>query len=237
VLAGTLEQMEPSPASAHFLSTVDNPSLSGFDQVRVLQSYQRIVSFFQARLLETMASISQLMGELEADPEIAHDSAAAEIGAALRLTRRAAESDLALAVALKERLPQVGEALASGIIDLRRVRVIVEGTAHLSEAATRVVVDRILEAAGRLTTGQLRTLIRRVCVQADPDDAAVRYREAVEERRLQAQPTVDGTAHLFGLDLPPIGCRRRSPASTTWPNPSKLQTRPGQSIRFGPTCS
>jgi hypothetical protein len=65
------------------------------------------------------------------------------------------------------------------------------------------VIGRILEAATRLTTGQLGALIRKVCVQADPDDAAIRYRETVEERRLETEPTVNGTAHLYGLDLPP----------------------------------
>ncbi len=47
------------------------------------------------------------------------------------------------------------EALAAGKIDLRRARVIVHGTAHLSEVTAREVVARILEAAARLTTGQL----------------------------------------------------------------------------------
>ena len=203
VLPARLEQMEPGPVLAAFLCSLEGESLSGFDQVRVLQSYQRMVSFFQARVFEKMACISQLMHEVEADPEIAHDSATAEIGAELRLTRRAAEADVDLAVDLKERLPEVWEALASGRIDLRRARVIVEGTAHLSETATREVVDRIVEAATRLTTGQLRALIRKVCVQSDPDDAAVRYRESVDNRRIEMDPTVHGTAHLFGLDLPP----------------------------------
>ena len=198
-----LDEMEPTPALAAFLSTLRDETLSGFDRVRVLQSYQRLASFFQAQVLETMASIAELMNELEADPEVAHDSAAAEIGAALRLTRRAAEFDLALAVDLKERLPEVWAALAEGRIDLRRARVIVSGTSHLSEAAAREVVGRILEAANRLTTGQLHALIRKVCVQADPDDAAARYREAVDERRIMVEPSVDGTAHLYGLDLPP----------------------------------
>ena len=198
-----LEGMEPSPLLATFLSAVEDSSLSGFDRVRVLQSYQRFASFFQARVFQAMASISDLMNELEPDPEIAYEAAAAEIGAALRLTRRAAETDLDLAIDLKGRLSEVWEALASGRIDLRRVRVIVEGTAHLSDTAVREVVDRIVEAAGRLTTGQLKALIRKVCVQADPDDAAVRYREAVEGRRIEMDPSVDGTAHLFGWNLPP----------------------------------
>ncbi len=195
--------MAPSPALAAFLSTLSDETVSGFDQVRVLKSYQRLASFFQARVFEAMAAVSDLMTELEADPDIAHEATAAEIGAALRLTRRAAESDLALALDLKVRLPQVWEALAAGRIDLRRARVIVKETAHLAEDAARDVAGRVLEAATRLTTGQLGALIRKVCVQADPDDATTRYREAVEERRLETEPTVNGTAHLFGLDLPP----------------------------------
>jgi hypothetical protein len=127
-----LETMEPGPDLAAFLSTLSDVDLSGYDRIRVLQARQRMVSFFQAQVCESMASISRLMNELEADPEIAHEAAVAEIGAALRLTRRAAEADLALAIDLKERLPEVWEALAAGKIDLRRVRVIVDQTSHLS---------------------------------------------------------------------------------------------------------
>jgi hypothetical protein len=203
VLPVGLEGMEPSPILAAFLSTLSDVDLSGYDRIRVLQAHQRLASFFQAQVLEDMASISNLMNQLEADPEIAHEAAAAEIGAALRLTRRAADIDLALALDLKERLPDVWQTLAAGRIDLRKARVIVDGTAHLAEEAAREVIGRILEAATRLTTGQLGALIRKVCVQADPDDAAIRYRETVEERRLETEPTVNGTAHLYGLDLPP----------------------------------
>ena len=203
VLPKDFEGMGPLPALAAFLSTLSDVSLSGHDRIRVLKTHQRLASFFQAQVFEDMAAISQLMTESEADPEIAADAAAAEIGAALQLTRRAADFDLALAVDLKERLPQVWEALAAGKIDLRRVRVIVQGTAHLSEVTARDLVDRVLDAAARLTTGQLNALIRRVCVQADPDDATNRCREALDRRRIVEEPTVDGTAHLFGLDLPP----------------------------------
>ena len=203
MLPAQWEQMEPSPTLAAFLSMVGDVSFSGHDPILLLKAYQRLVSFFQARLYEVMASVSDLMSELEPDPEAAFVSAAAEIGAALRLTRRAADMDLTLALDLKQRLPKLWEALAAGKIDLRRARVIVSGTAHVSEETAREVVDRIIEAAARLTTGQLNALIRRLCVQADPDDAANRYRDAVEGRRVVIEPSADGTAHLFGLDLPP----------------------------------
>ena len=164
-----MDTLEPGLLLAAMVTSVEDQSLSGYDQIVVLKASQRMVSFFQAQVLESMASISQMMTELEADPEIAHDAASAEIGAALHLTRRAADIDLALAIDLMERLPEVWEALASGKIDLRRARVIVDQTSHLLAEAARQVVDRVLEAATRLTTGQLKALIRKVCVQADPD--------------------------------------------------------------------
>ena len=197
--------LELDPAGglmAVFLSAVSDVSLSGYESIRALKACQRLASFFQAQMLEKMAAISDRIAETE-DPEFAVESAAAEIGAALHLTRRAADTDLALALDLKYRLPRVWQALASGEIDLRRVRVIVAGTGHLSEGAARDVVERIIDRAARMTTGQLHALLRRVCIQADPDDADRRFREAVDGRRVVLEPTTEGTAHLFGLDLPP----------------------------------
>jgi hypothetical protein len=65
------------------------------------------------------------------------------------------------------------------------------------------VVERITPEAGRFTAGQLGARLRGLCIEADPEGAADRYRQAVEERRVVAEPTGDGTAHLFGTDLPP----------------------------------
>ena len=65
------------------------------------------------------------------------------------------------------------------------------------------MVVRIVDRAPNLTTGQLSARIRRLCVEAEPGEAKSRYEEAVEERRIVTQADVDGTASLFGLNLPP----------------------------------
>jgi hypothetical protein len=188
---------------AGFLAPLEGEDLSGHDRVLALAAYQKMVSYFQAKMLGEMAAICDLMAADGDDPEVALEAAAAEIRVALRLTRRAADSDLALAWDLKHRLPRVWEALEAGEVDLRRVRVMVAGTAHLAEETARQVVDQIIERAARLTTGQLHALVRRVCLETDPAEAADRYRLAVAERRVVMEPTVDGTAHLSGFDLAP----------------------------------
>ncbi len=46
-----------------------------------------------------------------------------------------------------ERLPQVGELLGSGRVDVRRARVLADGTAHLTDEAGRRVVADVADRA------------------------------------------------------------------------------------------
>lgn len=137
-----------------------------------MAAYQKMASYFQAKVLGEMAAICDQMAADGDNPEEATEAAAAEIRVALRLTRRVADSDLSLALELTQRLPQVWEVLAAWEIDLRRVRVIVSGTAHLPQETARLVVEQVIERAARMTTGQLHALLRLVCLQTDPDQAA-----------------------------------------------------------------
>jgi hypothetical protein len=93
--------------------------------------------------------------------------------------------------------------LASGAIDVRRARTIEHATSHLTIATARGVVERVQEAAPELTTGQLQARIKKLCIQADVEEARKRYEQAVERRRVIPEPTLDGTASLIALDLPP----------------------------------
>ncbi len=124
-----------------------------------------------------------------------------EIRAALRLTRRAADTTLELALGL-QRLPGLWEALHDGRVDLPRVRVFCEGTDHLEESTAREAVDVVLGAAVGLTTGQLAARLRRVTFGLDPEDATRRYETAVEQRCVVLHQGADGTAQLVASRLP-----------------------------------
>jgi hypothetical protein len=186
------------------LTQVDLDAASGPERIAYLQLAQRLASHYSALAYEAMASISELMeDELADDLDLAHDAAAAEIRAALRLTRRTADAELAFAVDLKRRLPGVFELLRTGMIDLRRARVIVNTTSPLPAEVARRVLAEVLDDAPALTTGQLRARLRRLSIDADPDWARDMYEQAVDDRRVVVEPTLEGTANLFGLDLPP----------------------------------
>ncbi len=196
-----LDAMEPGPVLGAFLSAIDPSTLVGYDRVTVMRAHQRMASHHQAQVLNAMDAVADAYGY--DDPNVSLEAASAEIAAALRLTRRSAESQVALAHDLHNRVPAVFERLIAGAIDIPRARVLIEGTWHLGESEARAVVDRIIDDAPRYTTGQLRSRLRRLCIETDPDDAKARYGAAVAERRVVMEPTPSGTAHLHAMNLPP----------------------------------
>ena len=207
-ISAEINALDPGLVLAATLDAVDLESLSGAGRVAAMVALGRMVSHYQARLYAAMTSVADAVTETVdtdagGDMSLIEDACATEIRAALRLTRRAADTELALARGFRERLPQVWEALASGRIDRRRASVIVSRTDHLSVSQAREVADRVLERASELTTGQLSALIRRLGIEIDPDDATHRYETAVDQRRVVLEPTIDGTAHLYLMDLPP----------------------------------
>ena len=198
-----LDEMEPGPVLAAWLSSIDVNRVSGYDRIVVLRAQQRMASHFQAQVYEAIAAVSDHMLGIEDDPRSAGEAAAAEIGVALRLTRRAADVELTMAIDLQRRLPHTWRLLKAGAIDLRRAKTIDHATAHLTTAVARQVDEQVAVEAPRLTTGQLRALIGKLCIDVDPHDAERRYDQAVAGRRVVSEATGDGTGNLLGLDLPP----------------------------------
>ncbi len=196
-----LDDLEPGPELAGILACIDVTDVSPYDRIVVLRAHQRQRSFYDAQMYRDMTAIVAAMDD--DNPQWAAESAAAEIRAALHLTRRATDVELSFALELQRRLPAVWDALVVGTIDLRRAKTISHRTTHLPDPIARRVVDRVIEAAPNLTTGQLAARIDRICIEADPDYASVRYNEVVKGRRVVTERTDAGTANLLGLDLPP----------------------------------
>jgi len=195
--------MEPGAVLRVFLSQIDVDRVTGFDRVRVLQAHARMAAHYQAHVYADTASVTGFMRDLEGDINQGAHAAAAEIRVALKLTRRATENELAMALDRRERLANVWRMLAAGGIDMRRARCIAHGTAHLSMATARQTADRILADAPDLTTGQIVTRLRRLCVEADPEEAEDRYGRALADRSVVVEATPEGTANLYATNLPP----------------------------------
>lgn len=199
-----LDTIEPGPTLLATLSAIDVESLSDHDRVTVLRAWARMTAHAQSQMYRSMAAISDAYGDLLDDPTLTEPAAAAEIRAALRLTRRAADSELSQALDLRSRLPRVWEAMTRGLVDRRRAWVFLRQTDHLTTALAREVTDPLVDEAHRLTTGQLSERLRRRCADADPADAMTRYRNAVETRRVVSESQPDGTITLTAFELPAV---------------------------------
>ncbi|GMR02274.1 MAG: HNH endonuclease signature motif containing protein [Acidimicrobiia bacterium] len=198
-----LDDIEPGPALAGWLASINVADVSGFDRIVVLRAHQRMASHYAAHVYRDMTAVTDVMADEAHDPVDAAGAAAAEIRVALHLTRRATDVELSFALGLMRRLPRLAEMLAAGVIDVRRAKTIDRNTLHLPVATAQAVVDQIADVAAELTTGQLAARIQRLCIDVDPDDAKDRYDTAVVDRRVVSDPTTSGTAHLMGMDLPP----------------------------------
>ncbi len=204
VIPPGLDEMEPGPFLAAILSTIDPDAVTGFDRVVVLKALQRMVSHFEGKFFATAGSVAEANAEaFDDDLAAGFEAAEGEVGAALRLTRRAANRVLELADGLRNRLPVIGDALTEGNIDTARARVIVNETAHLGVGTARDVADEVIGRAQKLTTGQLRALIRKLCIDVNPEEAADRYEEAVSDRCVVVTPNEMGTADLTILNGAP----------------------------------
>ncbi|MGF1618783.1 MAG: DUF222 domain-containing protein [Acidimicrobiia bacterium] len=198
-----LDTMNPGPGLAAVLSTIDPFSLPGWARVKLIQACQRQLSSTNGGFYTSLTALTEHMIEYDEDCVLGGEAAAYELRAALRLTRRGADTELDLAEELSQRLPAVGAALSAGDIDVRRARVICYGTGHLTDATAREVVDMVLPDAHRLTSGQLHAKIRKLCIEADPEEAKSRYQQALDDRKLVREANTAGTAGLYLTDLPP----------------------------------
>lgn len=199
-----LEEVEPGLELAGWLMAYSDVRLSEYDRIVVLRAHQRMASHYAAQVLRDMAEVSAaFVAEDGVNMQSADEYAAAEIRAALRLTRRSADAELSFALDLQRRLPRVFEALDSGNIDVRRARVFDRYTIDLPIATARTIVDAVLPNAPNLTTGQLAARLDRLRMEIEPDEAQERYEHAVNDRRVVMEPTPAGTANLYAFDLPP----------------------------------
>ena len=204
---GTADAMAPGPALAILADRVQRDGLEPLDDDQltgVLQAAARLASWSASLKL---AATSQLAARREADGRKSgdwrpFDHVDDEVAVALTLTRRSAARLLDLALAL-DRLPLTRAALAAGQIDERRAEVIAEELSGLDDAHAAAVEKLIIGKAPGLTSGQLRALVRRAVLSADPKAARKRKEAALKDARVEMFPETSGTAALSGRDLPP----------------------------------
>jgi hypothetical protein len=115
-----------------------------------------------------------------------------EVEARLSLTRYAAEARVSTAEALED-FPAVADSLAAGHIDLRKANVLLLEES-LSADERRTVHEKLLPDADLYTAPQLRDMMRREALTANPAAARKRHAKAHADREVRSDPAPDGMA-------------------------------------------
>src|SRR6266487_2656699 len=213
VLAGRVaERLAPGPDLVGLLAAAPARALGDADLAAVAGSWRRVAAWAQAQELAAVAQIASRTAARDEDigtdadgrPARIPVSAAAEVALELTMSQYGAAWWADLAVQLSWRLAATGAALAAGVIDLTRARLIAEATGRLSDEAARVVEDKVLPVAGGQTTGMLRAALRRAVIAADPQGAERRREEAERQAKVSLYPDEETTATLAGQRLPGV---------------------------------
>ncbi len=177
--------------------------LSDDELVGVMRAARRVASWQAAVELAAVEELTarRTQERHDAGPRPS-ERASAEIAVALTLTARSADGLRELASGLA-RLQDVATALSRGEIDVARATVFVDELSALPWLQASVIASRHLMIAGGLTTSQLRSLLRRAVLAADPAACRRRQREARRDAQVQAWTETSGNGAIAGRELPP----------------------------------
>jgi Domain of unknown function (DUF222) len=132
----------------------------------------------------------------QVSPDIERRSVRAELAAALRISERAAETQLEMAKALVTELTSTMDALRAGEISERHARLIWEHWCQVPDADRPVFEEQALQAARKLSPARLVGKLRDLQERLHPETATERHRAAVGGRDVWLDPLADGTAIL-----------------------------------------
>ena len=196
----------PGPGLAHRLADMHAAGLSEYELIEALRAAHRMAAWAASVELAVIADLDRRRmaqararsGSVQRAAEFVVD----EIAAALCTTGTAAAIRAAMALKLAGPLAATGRALAEGRIDFEKARTVCDAVTGLTHVDATAVQDEVLEQAERCTVGQLRPLLRKAIAKIAPDQEEKRAQEALDSRRLELWPNLDGTADLSGRSLP-----------------------------------
>jgi hypothetical protein len=149
-------------------------------------------------------------------PATWHEFTEVELGDALAETRWTAAGMLGLAHDLETKLLGTKAAFRSGVLRHSKVEIIARATANLTPDEARAAEALVLDRAGRLTPGGLKSAIASAVIEVAPDKAAKRREKEQQNARVQRWMEDSGNAALMGRELPPADVLAADQRITWW---------------------
>ncbi|WP_169738921.1 HNH endonuclease signature motif containing protein [Jiangella gansuensis] len=195
-----VEETLPGPDLAEALAAVKLGAVSTYDVVEAVAGWGRLIAWAQAG---QAAALAELTARPELQPERCGyrsvnpvTNTAVEVAARTVTTARQAENLIGHAVQLVQDFPATQQALARGLIDERRARVITGELGGQDEQVRRRVEAAVLPVAPGLDSVALRRRITQLLHELAPVQTEQRCREARERRDVTVTPAADAMAYL-----------------------------------------
>ncbi|MCK9794489.1 HNH endonuclease [Isoptericola sp. 4D.3] len=188
-LLALLDTLGPGPELASALASLDEAELDDFAVLEVLAAWERVAAWAQAGSARVLAEmLERTRGSSR------HEFVADAVASRLGRTRQEAAQLVTVAHGTA-RLPEVVNALASGVVDRRKAEALIDA-GRLPDERRREVVASVLPDAEHLTAPQLRSRMRRAEIAIDPDGAQERHEASRAERYVRLEPADDAMAYL-----------------------------------------
>jgi hypothetical protein len=215
-----LTEIPAGPRLSAALATINPATLSGFDLVELITARGRQISYEQAQLLRavhelayTPPSVTERVERTDKPDEYV----VGEVAFAMCWTHHRANSEVAFALEVIDRIPAVFDALARGAVDVAKAKVICDELDLVEDEQARAIAAALLAGeTSRATTGHLRARIRRLVLAVNPDAVRVRHAKAVADRGVHHHEYASGTSMLAGFYLP------KDKAAAAWDNVDRI---------------
>lgn len=184
--------------------------LTAIELIDTLEELHRMQAMLEERKLSlTTTLVDQIAAEYKQVggwSSTALDVAESEVSVALVMNRYNAGKHIGIATALRDRLPRVRDALASGSVDLARAHQINNATCNVSDdlideverqAMRKIIPDPASPRSG-LTGKRLTNAIGRIVNKLDPDGVRERRAARRGERYVGVGKDEDGMSYLHG---------------------------------------
>jgi hypothetical protein len=221
---GTLDTARPSAALAQTLEQAAGPDrrYRGLDDDQLTGALGRWAAIESWACSQKLAVITEMVrrrgipalgtvtGPADIAPQVPvgwDESVTEETSMALGMSKPATDKLVNLAVALATRLTATAAALEAGEVDYVKAAVMADVTSPLdNEAAWNAEKLMLMQAGGSFkgkTPGELRKLIERASITADPDAAEKRRTESERNARVASWREPEGTMAIQASGLNP----------------------------------
>jgi hypothetical protein len=190
----------------------------------VISAWDRVEANAGARKHAALAELirrrpapgATVMGGPAAMPEGVSEFTGRELAAVLGCSAADAAHMLDLAWLLEVNLPATRAAFRTGILSRDKAAIIAAATVLLDPDEARSAEAMILDRAGSLTPGALKSAVARAVMEVNPEKARKRREHMAKRTRVERWAEDSGNAGLAGRELPPAEVLAADQRVTAW---------------------